>query len=77
MWIWRSLQAIELIHPVLRAKLRKVKIARRLRLARIARNGTWVQRNIGSLSGLYSEDPRALAGDLLQRGLPVIWGTDL
>lgn len=46
-------------------------------LARIARHGTWVQCNIGSLSGLYGEGPRALAEDLLQRGLPVLWGTDL
>ncbi len=38
-----------------------------------------MQCNIGSLAGLYGEGegPRALAEDLLQRGLPVIWGTDL
>ncbi len=46
-------------------------------LARIARHGTWMQCNIGSLAGLYGAGPRALAEDLLERGLPVLWGTDL
>ena len=46
-------------------------------LERIARHATWVQCNIGLLAGLYGEGPRALANDLLERGLPVLWGTDL
>ena len=46
-------------------------------LERIARHGTWVQCNIGSLAGLYGEGPRTFAQDLLARGLPVLWGTDL
>lgn len=46
-------------------------------LSRLARYDTWIQCNVGSLAGMYGDQPRRFARDLLARGLPAIWGTDL
>ena len=46
-------------------------------LAHLRELDVWLQCNVGSLAGMYGPQPQAFARQLLQRGLPVLWASDV
>jgi tyrosine-protein phosphatase YwqE len=46
-------------------------------LAHLRELDVWLQCNVGSLAGMYGPQPQAFARRLLQRGLPVLWASDV
>ena len=46
-------------------------------LDRLHAAGVWLQCNVGSLAGMYGPQPQALAQQLLQRRLPLLWASDV
>ena len=46
-------------------------------LAHLRELDVWIQCNVGSLAGMYGPQPQAFARHLLQRGLPVLWASDV